>query len=58
MIDDPTHDHGIRSLIPDDGVLRVGHVMGVLDLATPSLWKRLQRGEKHRAMYTFLFHLD
>ena len=56
LIDDPTHDHGVRSLVPRGGLL-VAHVMGVVDLACTALWKRLKRGEKYRALYTFLYHL-
>ena len=57
MLDDPSNDHGVRSLIPG-GVLCTAHVMGIIDLTETSKWKTFKgRHERRRARYTFLYHV-
>ena len=64
LLDDPTHDHGVRSELPHDG-LRAAHVIGLVgQLSTSNRigkpWKQYAgrlKGGQQAALHTWLYHL-
>ena len=63
LLDDPTHDHGVRALLPRDG-LRVAHVVGLFDelnKVNGGPWKTRYEGRmtggQSAALHVWLYHL-
>jgi hypothetical protein len=63
ILDDPSHDHGVRGLLPPGG-LRVAHVIGLVgELSTRrgGPWDRRYKGKltggRLTALHTWLYHL-